>query len=893
MAGKTDTTGMLRWPAFLFRQYLLLIWCAGIFSARFFPPGLTAASLLFLLCFAFNAGTPAGRRFTKEAFFSCLAFCLPAFILGFGYARFREYAPGPVPDWVLEAVTPDEGSGLYKKGLDVKAVVLEANGKSDRRLELILGGVRPAGRELPELPGRLVLTRHDQALYDPSVHSQVYAPAEINPERRPAPGQEIELALKIRKVHGLKNPGLWDIESYWNDREVSYRAVIAGAGPEAGPGFILGPVPDNLAAVRESLRQRVVAALPANSSGLMPGAAFIPAWLFGDNYLMNSQDTNLLAAATLSHSLALSGLHLGYAAGLGYLLARVIFYCFPGLGLYLPRRRLAACCALPPALLYIWIGGGPPSLLRAGLMLFFCGLLLFLMKPAVIQDALLLAVFLILLAHPQAIFDIRLQLSALALAAIALLAPLLSFLHARLDALLPGQRQGGGQPGARRGRAAVYALKGAVAMLCTSFAVQLTLMPVLTNAFTSVGALFPLNLIWLPVLGVLVMPSAFLGLLAAALNFTAFARLCFQIAAYPCAWLMDFLRCLQEAEFLPVLLPGRPHWLFIAGFWLILGMLPVLYMRFARREPSGLPAACIGLGLALCLLPAGLRIHAQNQDIVRLRLLDVGQGQAILLECPGGKRLLLDGGGLAGPRFDLGKEVIAAALTDNHPARLDYMLASHPDFDHIQGLIYPLTHLRVDYFADNGALPSSKGRNAVTYSRLLDVLRKKELARNSLAAGQSIDLGPELRLEILHPPAAQSGTYKDNDLSLVARLVWRGKSLALLCADAEKAAQRELLQRYDRRVLQAQIMVLPHHGSAGASLKAFYEAVNPEIALAGCGYGNRWFFPAAQTRQNLADCGIKLLTTAEYGQIIIEWEGQEAKMSVNSARDPKIYPIKN
>jgi competence protein ComEC len=163
-------------------------------------------------------------------------------------------------------------------------------------------------------------------------------------------------------------------------------------------------------------------------------------------------------------------------------------------------------------------------------------------------------------------------------------------------------------------------------------------------------------------------------------------------------------------------------------------------------------------------------------------------------------------------------------------------------------------------------------------------LNKKELAKNSLSAGQSIDLGPELRLEILHPPAAQSGAYKDNDLSLVARLVWRGKGLALLCADAEKAAQRELLQRYDRRDLQAQILVLPHHGSAGASLKAFYEAVSPEIALAGCGYGNRWFFPAAQTRQNLADNGIKLLSTAEYGQIIIEWAGREAEMSVNSAR---------
>jgi competence protein ComEC len=193
-----------------------------------------------------------------------------------------------------------------------------------------------------------------------------------------------------------------------------------------------------------------------------------------------------------------------------------------------------------------------------------------------------------------------------------------------------------------------------------------------------------------------------LGLLATALDFSAFAQLCFQIAAYPCAWLLDFLRFLQEAELLPIILPGRPHWLFIPGFWLILAVLPVCYMRLAGRVSLRAPAACLGLGLALCFLPVCLRVYEQNQDKVRLRLLDVGQGQAVLLEAPGGTRLLLDSGGAFSPRFDLGKEVIAATLLDNREARLEYMLASHPDFDHIQGLLYPLTYLRVDYFADNG-----------------------------------------------------------------------------------------------------------------------------------------------------------------------------------------------
>jgi competence protein ComEC len=544
--------------------------------------------------------------------------------------------------------------------------------------------------------------------------------------------------------------------------------------------------------------------------------------------------------------------------------------------------------------MYIWIGGGTPSLIRAGLMLFFCGLLLFLKKPVVLLDGLLLAVLIILLAHPQTMFDIRLQLSALAMAAIALISPVLSWFAAwfRVQFNNRFMPQANGKYG-KAHKCAHYLLEGMVMLTCTSLAVQIALMPVLSNAFVGVGVAFPLNLLWLPILGMLVMPAAFLGLLATALNLSWFAQLCFQIAAYPCAWLMDFLRWLQGLELLPVIFPVRPHWLFILGVWFILSILPLFCMRLANRASLRLPGVLIALGLLLCLLPTGLRAYEQSRDAVRLRLIDVGQGQAILLEYPGGKRLLLDGGGvnngrLSSSSFDIGKDVITATLLDNRPAHLDYMLASHPDYDHIQGLIHPLTHLQVDYFADNGA-PYS---NDLSHARLLDILQRKQYAQNSLYAGQTLTLNSasgsdygELRLEVLHPQNTTAYTDKSNNQSLVVRLVWRGKPLALLCGDAENKAQREILKHYAAQDLKAQVLVLPHHGSKGASLKAFYKAVAPELALASCAYGNRWFFPAEKTRQNLNDLGIKLMSTSEYGQIIIEWEGEDAKMSVTAARE--------
>lgn len=863
-------------PALLYRQTLALAFFAGIFASVHFLPGITALALLALACR------------DKLAKLQLLAVFILCFVIGFSYAPLRMPQKGPVPAWLQEASAPvlqGEKRSEPSKGVLLQGRVKEVRGLTDRRSQVLLEQVKPVDRSLADadtpVPGLLNLTWTDPpwpegfrklpgAVKDSRTDSAAILPG------RPLPGQTLMAELKPREVHGLKNPGTWDIEPYWHMQSVWYRAYTQS--PAAPPLEGESNAPQRW---RENLRLRVLQALPTEDGQVKPGAQFIPALLFGDRFLLDTREMELMSAATLSHSLALSGLHLSYAAALGFGFIFILYRLKPGLGLILPRRKAGVLAALVPALFYLWLGGVPPSLVRSFCMLCFWGALLFMHRPSVLADGLLWAVALILLVSPLSIFDLRLQMSALAVAGIALFMPLISSVSASCRAAILGKK-----PGPAR-RAGARFCQASILIFLTSLAVQLTLYPLVTSTFGLNGLAFPLNVIWLPVLGAAVMPLSFLGLAAAAVHLDALAQFCFYLAALPCEYLVSLLGQLEQNGLLPQVLPVRPHWLAMLGWWAVLLCIPRLLNAFKNRieRPAYalLPMLC---GVLILVAPLGLRYYETQRNVVRLRLLDVGQGQSVLLEWPGGGRLLLDGGGGPSPRFDVGRSVVAATLTDNRPTRLDYMIATHPDQDHIQGLLFPLKHMKIGYYADNGVEDSSK-----LYASLSALLQTKGITAERPSRGERLDLAPDLWLETVHP--AKEHALKGNEASLVFRLVWKGKGLAMLCGDVEKAGQRDILKSIagggdaSFKELKSQIIVLPHHGAAGSLLPAFYDEVKPELALVSSGYGNRWGFPARAVRDALEEREIPMLNTAVSGQIIVEWELNGGEMTIRTARDIK------
>ncbi len=834
-------------PAPLLRQYGLLAWMAGIFALKFPAPALLALAAICFSCLP------------RPRLLLCTALVCLSFGLGLGYAHLRQMPEPANPDWLVQAETPPPvpsraPDSLYRKGLRLAGQVLEVNGLPDRRLRVRLAGLRPVeDQAAPALPGCLIWTWEKPAL----------SPGQAFP----LPGQRLELTLKPRPVRGLSNPELMDNEEYWAERGVRHRAWSRG---DEAKMLVFGE-PWAEAAWRARLKTLFEAALPDDRAGQNPGSALLPALIFGDRFLLDNRVMDLFTRGTIIHSLALSGLHLAYVASLGYGLAWLLGRIFPRLCLGLPRQKFGVLLALPPAFFYLWLGGAQPSLLRSFLMLLFCGILLWRNKPKIMLDALLWALLVILLWNPAALFDLSLQLSALSIAAIALFAPQLPRLA---DRIFPRKVR---RPLPRRllrlGRAVFYTLG-------ISAIVQAGLLPLLLSSFGSLGLNIFLNLIWLPVLGFVTLPMAFAALVF--VNVPPLAQALLHLACLPCNLLLGGLAWLDQAGLLPAPAALRPHWLAAAGFYLLALNLPAFLSPIGRPSTKNTLAACCAFVL-LCA-PVVARLHESDKDFVRLRLLDVGQGQAVVLDWRGG-RALVDGGGFFSSSYDIGKNLVAPILSANQPPRLDVVINTHPDSDHLQGLLYVLRSFDISAFADNGAQADSK-----TFADLARILASRSLPRITLKAGQFLDLSPDLRLEALNPPAWEQDARRlgGNNASLFLRLVWRGQGLALLGGDVENAALAGMLKELAKSgrpdALKTQVLILPHHGSAGSLNPVFYAAAAPHLALASTGYANQWGFPAAPVREALDQLGVPLLNTADQGQIVIEWQKPEGAFSVRTAR---------
>ncbi|SBW05602.1 ComEC/Rec2-related domain protein [uncultured delta proteobacterium] len=850
----------------LFRQVCLLAALAGMLACRFPGHGLLACALLALLTLSFADY----RKIALFAAFFCFGFV-------FAFARMPAFPAAPaVPEWVRTAVTPEvpsgggETDGPFETGLPLAGIVAENDALAGNRSRLLLENVRTPGQEAP-LPGKLVLTWQNP-------------PPDI---AGAGPGQRLAATVRIREIRGFANPGVWETESYWRDRGAFFRAWSRDDGTRNGktPPYVLEGEASALWRLRGALQEATLAALAGkngNARDISQAGAVIPALLFGDRSYLAPETLDLVARSTLAHSLALSGMHLGFAAGIGYAAAYFLSFLFPSLFLRLPRQKAGLLCALPLCLCYLWIGGAPPSLLRAALMLLFWGALLWMNRPKVLIDGLLWAVALIVLVSPAALFDIRLQLSAVSVAGIGLAAPLLAALAGRPRGRAPGSA------GSRLGSGLRRLVSVVLGMAAVSVAAQAAVLPLVLDAFPGTGLWFPLNLVWLPVLGMWVMPLAFAGLFMTALGLPAAASLLFSLAQGPCAGLLSLLGAMDAAGILVSPVALRPAFPAAAGYWLLLLLLPAVApaRAFSRRA---LLLLCLGLGLAAG--PSLYPMLAGRRDSVQLTLIDVGQGQSVAVSwrSEGARgRLLLDGGGFASPFFDTGRQVVSPVLTDNKAPRLDWIVNSHPDTDHLQGLLFPMDAFMLGRVAsgqnlgqDMGQDPESAAKPTLAVRRRDAILRRRGITPEVWQAGDVITLAPDLSLQVLHP-APDGQALSSNDSALVLRLVWRGKPLALICGDLERKGINALLQR--KSPLEADVLVLPHHGSAGSFAPQLYDDVAPRLALAACGYANAWNFPARKVRDALAVRAIPLATTAANGQIAVTWD-ETLAMQTRFARE--------
>ncbi|MDR1778061.1 MAG: ComEC/Rec2 family competence protein [Desulfovibrio sp.] len=698
-----------------------------------------------------------------------------------------------------------------------------------------------------------------------------------NPLFSPLAGQNACLERRPRPVHSLVNRGLEDFGIWWRGHGVSARLWSRGAQGE--PKFF-GPGSPS-ARLRERLREDFASALMPEGTALtheMPqGKAMLLALLFGDRRFLSQRTMDNFAATALAHSLALSGQHLAVAGLIGLLCVSVAARAWAPLYLRWPRLVWATLAACPPAMLYLWLGNAPPSLVRAGCMLIVLALWLMRRKTATTLDVLCAAVLCISLVNPLCVLDTGMQLSVLCLGVIALSLPLLRVLPQRND-----ETDGISRPAPLR-RAFVRA--GQILLL--SFILQAALLPLNLLLFGNAGFWFPLNVLWLPLLDVFVLPLAILALAAQAFGLSQSAGIILDLAVLPAQWLADALVWLDGHGLLDIPAFLRPHWTALPAFAALAGAVALLPGRTRYTQPPRAVGRLLIIGCVLLCVGPCLRLTEHATEAVVLSVLDVGQGQAVLLDLPGDARLLVDGGGSHSQRFDVGRSIVVPAVSYNAPPRLTAALNTHPDTDHLAGIVSVLDKFTVGEIFDNGR--PAVGGLAQPWESLIG-------RRRALEDGDSLILGDAergLRLEVLWPPsrsglkAERGGRDKDavdgrdssdrrgkgrgvggNDDSLVLRLTRFGEGLVLIPGDCGPSALRRILTRH--RDVSAKVLIAPHHGSDKSFFPDFYRAVAPELVLASCGFQNSYGHPGPNLRAWLKQQGIPLLTTSEHGQIRIE-----------------------
>lgn len=664
----------------------------------------------------------------------------------------------------------------------------------------------------------------------------------------PRYGDRIVAQGYLEPIQSQRNPGGFDARVSYRRQGIRTQLEVTSAADciRLGSGAAPWALYQRMAHVaRESFLTTVRRLLPAERAELLAGVvlglqADLPPEVRGD-----------FAATGTTHVLAASGMNVGILAagltlGLGLL----------GLG---PRRAMP--CATATAFFYTLAAGASPSVVRAFLMwTLFTGAHLLQREPDLI-NALGAAALLQLIVSPGALYDVGFQLSYAIVLALALASPgIASFLRKEQDS-----------PQAKRWWE--IPLGWLAGTLLVTLVAQLAAAPITAFHFNQVPALgivANVLIIWtcapLMAIGLLVW---LLGSLAPSLA-GHLATLC---ADPLLRWMQGVVHVAASMPLASIPTPSPPGWLALT---LLLAVLVLVWAiaRTGRADDGG--RARRSLAPLLVVLAAGsaavwwLALR-QTPEQLTVTFLDVGQGDAIVVQTRNGGTMLVDCGPPGGTRGDLGQRVILPALRSMGIRRLDVLALTHADLDHIGGAVSLLRRIPVERLVVSGA-PASD----VAYLRTLDTARQLRVPVTEVRRGSRIRLSRAVSVEVLHPPPGRISPARSDNYNSLVLSVRCGRTAVLLMGDADADAERTLLPAMAR--LRADVLKLGHHGSRSSTTESLLAHVQPRYAVVSVGRRNPYGHPSQVVLDRLAKRGVQVFRTDTQGAIRVISNGANVRV---------------
>lgn len=247
-------------------------------------------------------------------------------------------------------------------------------------------------------------------------------------------------------------------------------------------------------------------------------------------------------------------------------------------------------------------------------------------------------------------------------------------------------------------------------------------------------------------------------------------------------------------------------------------------------------------------------------------MFDIGQGDALFIESPTGTQILIDAGPPRKIMTPLSREM------NFFDKKLDAMIITNPDADHIGGFSDVLKNYKVGQVFESGTFNDSE-----TYKNLESEIKRKNIPVMLARKGMRLDIGGGAVIDILFPDRDVSD-WTTNDGSVVAKLTY-GKTSVMLTGDATMETERIILAENSKDILKSQILKVGHHGSHTSTSPLFVEAVAPLYALISDGKNNRYGHPHEDTLSTLSTFGSEIFRTDILGSIIMKSDGQNIRFS--------------